>query len=629
MNFKNPYISQVISLLKKIAVLLLLYTFSRVLFYVFNASYFQEASSLELFKIFVFGIRFDYAAIIQYNILFILLYLLPFRFAQTVSFQRVLFISFWVVNALLLLSNFGDLEYFKYTSKRTTSDIFKFSALSSDVATLIPQFLRDFWYIPLLWALSVIAGVWLTRAKNKGFQPNAKFKYINLGGMLLITALLFLTSRGFGMKPLRIISAARYTSSQNIPLLLNTPFSILHTIQEKNTIQRKYFSESGYQAIFSPLRQYKADRKRNDNVVILILESFSHEFIGTLSGKKTYTPFLDSLLNKSLLFENGFANCRKSIEGIPAILAGMPSLTNNSYISSQYAGNRIEALPSILGKHGYSTAFFHGGRNGTMGFDEFSKVAGIKKYFGLNEYKGPKAFDGNWGVYDDEFLQYSIREMTNLEKPFFSAIFTISSHHPYKVPEKYDTVIPKNEEPQLRAIRYADLALRNFFNSASQQAWFKNTLFVIVADHTAKVIDQDYNNSVGTFRIPIAFYHPGNDTLKGRRHEIAQQTDIMPSVLHYLGVEEPFLSYGESVFSPRNPFAVNFLNGIFYYFKDNYILSFDGEKPIALFNYYTDKKLQHNFIEEKKDTLHLMEDNLKAIIQDYHTRLISNKMYTN
>lgn len=624
MNLKNPYILQVFSVLKKIAVLLLLYSFSRILFYVFNASYFNETSLPGLLKIFLFGIRFDFAAVIQFNLLFIILYLIPFSFVNHKIYRKSLFIIFWIVNAFLLLLNFGDIEYFKYTSKRTTADIFRYAFISNDVATLIPQFLKDFWYIPLMWIATVMAGIRLTRDKNP--QP-FRFHYANILIMLVVTAVLFAGARGLGVKPVRIISAARYVPSQEIPLLINTPFSVLHTLQETKNLSRNYFQEGEYQMIFSPLQHYQAFQKRNDNVVILILESFSHEFIGTLSGKKSYTPFLDSLLNKSLLFENGFANCRKSIEAIPAILAGLPSLTNNSYISSHYAGNRLKALPYILDKHGYNTAFFHGGRNGTMSFDEFAKVAGFKHYFGMKEYKGPEAFDQNWGIFDNEFLQYTVKETSKLTQPFFTTVFTLSSHHPYTIPNEFEPLIPRNDLPQLRAIRYADMALRNYFREAQKQPWFNNTLFVLVADHTAKVVDPEYNNPVGTFRIPIAFYHPTNNSFTGRRKDIAQQTDIMPSVIHYLGVENSFLAYGSSIFKThREPFAINFLNNMFYYFKNDYILTFDGETSNSLYNYSNDIHLKNNLLEQHNDTAKRMENELKAAIQDYLVRLESNKL---
>lgn len=627
MDNTRPYIDQILLLLKKLAVVLVIYTICRILFYLFNASYFTDASSFQLLKIFFFGIRFDYAAIIQFNLLFIVLYLLPFKFVGNKTYRSIVFVLFWIVNGFLIFTNFGDIEYFKYTSKRTTADIFKYALLSDDVVSLIPQFLRDFWYIPLLWLVSVFLGFWVSRENNKVRSGVLKFRVVNLLVMLVLTGILFSTARGFGVKPIRIISAARYSSSQDIPLLINTPFSILHTIQNNKASNRKYFPGQEYQKVFSPVRQYTAFQKKKDNVVILIMESFSYEFIGTLNGGKTYTPFLDSLMSQSLYFENGFANCRKSIEGIPAILAGFPSLANDSYISSRYAGNRLEALPYILGENGYTTAFFHGGKNGTMGFDEFSRAAGIKYYFGLNEYKGPKAFDGNWGIFDNEFLAYSAEEMSKLKAPFFSAIFTLSSHHPYTIPANFENLIPKNEVPQLRAIRYSDMALRNFFIEARKQPWFNSTLFVIVADHTAKIIDNRYNNPVGTYRIPVIFYRPGDPALIGRRDDIVQQTDIMPSVLNYLGIERPFVSYGSSIFDKeRRSYSIDYLNGIYYYFEKGYIINFDGDSILSVHNYLKDSSLKKD-LKGNTDSLQYFENNMKAIIQDYGERLETNNMF--
>lgn len=261
-----------------------------------------------------------------------------------------------------------------------------------------------------------------------------------------------------------------------------------------------------------------------------------------------------------------------------------------------------------------------------MSFDEFSKVAGIDHYFGMNEYKGPEAFDNNWGIYDNEFLQYSVTELNKIQPPFFAGIYTLSSHHPYSVPEMYNSQIPEDELPQLRAIRYSDIALRNFFNSARKQNWFRNTLFVVVADHTAKVIDKEYNNPVGMFRIPIAFYHPADDILKGRRSDITQQTDIMPSIIHYLGIEEKFLSYGNSVFcNKRKPFAINYINNLYYYFSDNFMLTFDGEMTRDLFKFNKNKLVKSHH----KDTLKILEQKLKATIQDYQVRLKNNSLTSN
>ena len=161
------------------------------------------------------------------------------------------------------------------------------------------------------------------------------------------------------------------------------------------------------------------------NVFVIILESFSSEHIGALThqiGNKNtdFTPFLDSLAEKSLVFE-GFANGKRSIEGIPAILASLPTWMTEDFITSQYSSNKFNSLASILKAEGYNTSFFHGGKNGTMGFDAFSKSAGFEFYYGKNEYPDQSDFDGSWGISDEPYLQYIAKTLNTTPEPFLGS----------------------------------------------------------------------------------------------------------------------------------------------------------------------------------------------------------------
>jgi len=362
-------------------------------------------------------------------------------------------------------------------------------------------------------------------------------------------------------------------------------------------------------------------------VIIIILESFSKEFVGALNGGKGYTPCFDSIIHQGLVFENAFANGKRSIEAVPAIFAGLPAFTDDSYISSRYSGNHVQALPTILAKYGYNTSFFHGGRNGTMGFDEFCHIAGIQHYYGLNEYIGPEAFDGNWGIYDEEFLQFYARELGKMPQPFFSAVFTLSSHHPYRVPARYKNLFTNAPNELIRSVMYSDYALGKFFQSISKEPWFKNTLFVFSADHTAKEQSALYGTRAGMFRIPIVYYHPSDSTLRGVSRRITQQADIMPSLMDYLGINKPFLAFGSSVFSNKdNGYAANFLGGFYQYFQGNDMIMFNGEKTIGLYHFSTDKMLKKNLVKDSVALASSMEIKLKAMIQQYNYRLLNNKM---
>lgn len=624
-------LKQIANLLYRLFILLFLYSLCRLLFYIFNYQTFSDNSLYEITKVFFYGIRFDYSAIIQYNLLFLFVYLLPFNFVQHKKYKQVVGFLFCFINFLLLLLNLTDLEYFKFTGKRSTADIFNFIFATNDLLPLLPQFLKDFWYIVIFWLAFLFLGIYLF--KKVPFRQSEHFQFTlsqwigAISILFLLPCLLFISARGIGLKPIRIISAARYTKSQNIPLLLNTPFCILHTIRNEEFKPKTYFSPSELDKIYSPENQSGSNMiTRRDNVVIIILESFSKEFIGSLNGKSGYTPFLDSIIYHSLTFENAFANGKQSIQALPAIFASLPDLMDNPYISSRFAGNRLDALPTILSASGYHTSFFHGGRNGTMGFDEFCNISGIKHYYGLNEYDGPPAFDGNWGIYDEPFLQFCAEKLNTFPQPFLSSVFTLSSHHPYTIPDKYNkTILAPNK--QLKAIRYADYALSKFFKTIEKMPWFKNTLFVFVADHTAKEQTALYGTRAGIYRIPLAYYHLGDSTLIGLKSNVTQQTDIMPSILDYLGMNKPYFAFGKSVFSNEKSYSINYSGGIYQYFKGDFLFSFDGERSNALYNISKDKYLRINLLTDSVALASEMELKTKAIIQQFSSRVFYNRLF--
>ena len=286
------------------------------------------------------------------------------------------------MNFVLLLTNLVDCEYFKYSSKRSTDDLFNYIFLSSDVIRLLPKFLHDFWYLVLGLLLFIFLYWYLLR-----LNPWRKIEIIKISVrniffivllFILVPGVLFLAARGLRLKPIGFLTAYRYTNSQNIPLLINTPFSILQSFNNGHVKPITYFDDATLKGIYNPEHYPQAKvTRRNDNIVIILLESFSKEFVGSLTGKRTYTPHLDSIIDNALVFENTFANGRRSIEAIPAVLAGLPANTDDAFITSRYALDKLTALPAILKSNGYRTAFFHGGHNGTMGFEEFSKSAAL------------------------------------------------------------------------------------------------------------------------------------------------------------------------------------------------------------------------------------------------------------
>jgi phosphoglycerol transferase MdoB-like AlkP superfamily enzyme len=630
----HNYFQHVILLFKRFLWLLALYFLSRLFFYILNAGYFSDLSFPELLKIFVTGMRFDIAAIVFTNF-FLLFFIVPgtYKNSQVIlRFSDILFVS---VNFLALLCNFIDARFFDFINKRMTSSIFTLMGANKDVWLMIPQFLKDYWYVAASFIL-VAAALWIWRPKlnfNRLLEEKLTRLQIGLQFIIFIVILGFmlLGARGTHLKPVGIIDAANYTAIKNVPLLLNTPFSIVKTLENENLESPDFFPEDSLSRIYYPIHQFQTvQHTRKLNVVIIILESFSKEYSGYLSGHEGYTPCLDSMLKLSRVYVNAFANGTQSYEAMPAIIASMPSLMERPYSGSNYADNLIESLPGLLRKEGYHTAFYHGGNNGTMGFKNFARVAGIEYYMGRTEYNNDADFDGHWGIWDEPYLQYFARQIDAFPQPFITAIFTLSSHHPYNVPEKYKFRFTEGELPIHKSIQYADYALGKFFQTARKTEWYKNTLFVLTADHAAQAISNEYNSNTGMYAIPIAFFNPTDSTLTGKQETIAQQIDIMPSVLDYLGYNKPFFAFGESLFNASATHrAIGFINGMYQLIEGDYVLVFSGKRVISFYN----RKLNSNgpgkknpiINPEDQEAVHRMERTMKAIIQTYNSRLINNK----
>ncbi len=626
----HNYLQHILLFAKRLILLLILYSVSRLFFYILNTGYFGDLGFFELCKLILVGIRFDIAAIIFTNAVF-LLYLLPGSYKNSTGVQKSYDILFFIINAVALLSNFIDARFFEFINKRSTSSIFTLLSTNQDVWLMIPQFLKDYWYVALSWII-LMAVLWkymprlpfkkLTRSKLT--PMNLLYQVFCFG---VIFGLLLLGARGIGLKPIGIIDAANYTSLKNVPLVLNTPFSILKTIENENLEPKNYLPEDSLSKIYNPQHHYQTKQMKPLNVVILILESFSKEYSGFLSGNEGYTPCLDSILVHSRVYVNAYANGTQSYEAMPAILASIPSLMDRPYSGSNYADNLIESLPGLLRREGYHTSFFHGGNNGTMGFSNFASVAGIEHYIGRNEYNNDADYDGHWGIWDEPFLQYFAGRLNTFKQPFASAIFTLSSHHPYNVPDKYTNMFPEGSLPIHKSVRYADYALARFFQTAAKMPWYKNTVFVLTADHAAQAEGDEYNSTTGMYAIPVAFYCPGDTTLKGIDSTIAQQIDIMPSVLDYLGYAKPFFAFGESLFDTAvSHKAITYVNGIYQLIDSDFVMAFNGQQITSFYSLKQEKEISLNVPDNKElgPVYKDMETFLKAFIQTYNFRIINN-----
>ncbi|WP_309642395.1 sulfatase-like hydrolase/transferase [Flavobacterium sp.] len=608
-------------LIRRIVVIFFIYQACRVLFILFNKSYFPNLTP----SIFFGGVIYDLSAIGYINLLFILLHLIPGHFKYKPNYQKGLKIAFFVVNIIFIATNFVDFEYFKFTGRRSSFGLITAKGMENEIGGLIPLFLINYWYLPVGFILISIL-IWKLLSKPRiVIQEKISPKQIAQESMVLVIALGFgfLAARGgIQEKPIRIVDAVNYTSIGNTAVVLNTPYSILKTLGSKETlVDPKFYSKKELDQIFNPvITSSPTGAPTKKNLVIIILESFGDENI-----HRGYSPFLDSLITKSYYFKNGFANGRVSIDAVPSTMSSIPSLMNTPLISSGYSLNEVYGLPKILKKQGYNTSFFHGAFNGSQNFDQYSKVAGFENYYGKNEYPKEGAFDGSWGIFDEEFLQFFCDKVTAFKSPFFASIFTISSHIPFTIPERYAGKFPKGTTEIHESIGYTDYSLRQFFKKAKTQDWYNNTLFIFTADHTSSSGTGKYTTNVGKFRIPIFFFDPSKPEFHGVIEKNFQQIDILPSVLDYLNIKDTVVTYGKSYLSDKD-FVVSYIDNVYNYIHQDYYLAFDGTKSIGLFNFKKDPLFKDNLLNKAPQIRISMEKFIKAYIQSFNERVNNNQL---
>jgi phosphoglycerol transferase MdoB-like AlkP superfamily enzyme len=612
---------------KQIALLLCLYAFTRLLFLVFNYSYFAHSEST--ITPFLFGLRFDLVVICWLNGLLFLVILLPFKFTEHAYFKRIYQILFVSINALALLFNCIDIGYFEFIQKRSTFDLFQTLGGENDGMQLLPQYIADYLHVLLIWISIITALIYFSKSPNitlKTVSPKAMIVQL-ISIFIIFLPLLVLGSRGgWQYRPIDMITASNYAQGKHVSLVLNSPFCIMKSANRAQLEPLKFLPEKQVKELFSPFHYHKDTTLfQPKNVVFIIMESFGSEYTQLANDKESLTPFLDSLATKSTQFTNAYANGKTSIKGIPAIVAGIPTLFDGSFTYSAYNANSFESIATSLKKKGYSTSFFHGGNNGTMGFDVFAKAAGFDHYVGRKEYPKDTDYDGHWGIYDEPFFQFFKHKLDQEKKPFAACFFSLSSHHPYSLPEQYQNKFKGNSLEIGASIQYADYALAQFFKSAEKSAWYKNTLFVITADHTSISKNEQYQTDAGIYSIPLLIYDP-----KQAQGEIIekpiQQIDILPSVLEQLNYDLPYFAYGNDFRRAASGYAISFNGQYYQLITAQYCLQFDGEKTIAVYNMKEDKLLKDNLINKAKTNFKKEEELLKAIIQTYNQSLIENKM---
>ncbi len=600
--------------------LLGIYAFYRILFYLFNFSFLKGIPFRSLIIAFIHGLRFDISALTMLNGVFLLFFI--FNWNNFKHVKKILIAIYVVLNSVALGLMAADLAYFPFTLKHSGYDLL---AIKSDTVRLLPQFFIDYWYLFILWAFSCWSFIKLFKHLETKYLTETSTLFQSFFSLIFIAGLSALGIRGgLQLRPLDLINANEFNGTQASNLVINTPFNFIITATRPSIEKIEWISEKEINDNFKFNKTVNHptpfSHLTKPNIVVIVLESFGAEYSAVYNPiKKSYMPFLDSLMQKGIFFDNAYANGRTSVDGITSIFLGIPALMSESFAFSPYQTNQTFSLGAFLNKEGYNTSFYHGGENGTMQLNNIIQKAGISNYYGKNQFPNSKDdYDGSWGIWDHKYFTYFKDELSNKSQPFYSSIFTLSSHHPFVIPSNFKNQFNEGELPIHKCISYTDFAIKSFFESAKNESWFSNTIFIFTADHTSQSNDEKFQTKSGLFKVPLFMWSKQQKT-SVIISKVAQHIDILPTIVNLVNPKLEIKSFGNSLFSEnKNHFAVQKNNGSFQAITQNKVIEISTSGAFSISNINT------SMIEtdlKSVDTLLY-----KAYFQEFTNRMLNNKL---
>jgi len=628
------------ALFYRIFLIYLCYFFCRLMFVYFNNDLVQVKSISQLAELCYYGLRFDNVAIVYSNIIFILMSIIPWKKTTYPLYQKIVFWVYWLCNAFFLSLNFIDFAYYRFNQNRLMNNFLEVIEFESNKIDLLIHFTWVYLHLIIMFfAMLYLLALAYKRLKIYPIIVENYWRY-GLSSFLLFfgsVTLFVLGARGGDFKkstrPITLIDAMdNVRTPQQADVVLSSAFTLLKTLGQDNFNKSKNrFTNLEIEKKLNTIKEYPPSGRfeNKPNIIIFILESMGREYWGALNetydipNYKGYTPFLDSLARHSLIFPNGFATSRKSIHGMPSILAGIPSF-ETSYASSLYSRQKVGSVVSVAKELDYQTSFFHGAANGSMGLLGFSNILGFDNYYGRAEFNNDLEFDGSWGIWDEPFLGYVKSVLDQQITPFLSSVFTITSHEPYVIPKDYEGKFDKGHLPIHQCVGYTDHALRKFFEASKTSDWFENTIFIFTADHSNQTYFPFYEKTVNRFANPLMIFK-SNSELKGVDMKLASHLDIFPTVADLIDYTKPFKSWGRSLVSNQNhnPFVINYFSGGSYFIMDeNLICVHNGNNAIGFYD-VKDKNMENNLIRNKTQEMIDLENKCSMFLEDYFESLMS------
>ncbi len=506
---------------------------------------------------------------------------IPFLlFLNETAFRKPVFLKIVAGYSLVLLVILGflitsDLELYAAWGYRLDATPLQY--LNTPAEMLASTSSAPIGVLLLCFLLVIGLGYGIYRITRPAWTISSQNRSKNIGlGLLLglfLIALLILPIRG-GWQQIPLNQSDVYFSQKTFAnhAAVNVPWNVMHSIIKKNHITKNpyvYLPESQAQALVQELYANKSDSiasilsVKKPNVMVIVLESYTSKFIGSLGGEPNVTPHFNALSKEGVLFNNIYASGDRSEKGMVALLSGYPVQTTTSIIKTPKKTERLPHLAAELKKNGYATSYYYGGELAFANLKSYLINGGFEYLVEKSDFPS-ESYNSKWGVHDHLLFERVLAEHQTKKTPFFSTVFTLSSHEPYDVPMPAKFTGTDNESQFRNSFYYTDLALGNFIKDAKKQPWWATTLVVLVADHGHMMPGADAVDAPSKFKIPLLLLGGALAVKDTVIKTIGSQTDIAATLLQQLGLPNQQFAWSKNLLDPK---AQSFA---FYVFNDGF-----------------------------------------------------------
>ncbi len=597
---------QASSFLKYILYWLFVFFIERITFFVYHFDKIKTDSFEEYILLFSKGLRLDLSMIGYFLLVPILLLIFNLFISKKKILINIIHVYSIILLVIVIILGIIDLNIYSEWGTKINSRAIEFLILSpgeamasSASSPLLSSFLI------IITQFIICYFIYRKIGKLEYFKENI---FIQIFSIPLLAFISVMMLRG-GLQLSPINQSAVYFSNKNAVnhAAINTEWNLMHSVIENHfSTDNPYVFMSDDEAHNLVDSLYINKNISNEsiltidrpNVVIIILESYTSDVVEAFGGEKNVSPFINKYASSGLSFSNIFASGDRTDKGMIAILSGFPTQAVRTIIQQPDKFEKLPAIPKTLSSNGYSTAFYYGGESEFANFKSYLISSQFEKIIDKNNFESNQ-MNSKWGAHDGFLFDKALEDMRTLKEPFMSTILTLSSHEPFEVPIpnkfKGDDLPSKFR----KAANYTDLSFGEFMAKAEKEKWYKNTMFVVVADHGHR-LPKEYDNAYDyrKFRIPLFFYGDViNEKYNGNIiDKIGSQTDIASTLLKQMNISDTAFHWSSNLLDKsKDGFAFySYDNGIGWVDNDN-IINVDNIRKEIIY-----QKLESSNLDQKK-----------------------------